>query len=121
MVKTVTNFGRSGLSDWLVQRVSGVILLLFTVVVVGFILTNPGLGYEQWRGFFDFTYMRVLSTAAVLSLAAHAWIGMWSVSTDYFTERMMGSAGMTLRLLVQGFSAVLVFTYVVWGLKILWS
>ena len=32
MVKAVTSFGRSGLSDWLVQRVSGVILLAFALV-----------------------------------------------------------------------------------------
>lgn len=121
MVKAVTSLGRSGLSDWLIQRVSGIVLLMFVVVVIGFILTNPGLDYATWRTFFDYTYMRVLSTAAVLSLGGHAWIGLWAVSTDYFTERMMGSAGNLVRALVQAGGAVLIFTYVVWGLMILWS
>ena len=33
MVRSVTSFGRSGLSDWLVQRVSGVILLAYFLCI----------------------------------------------------------------------------------------
>ena len=35
MVKSVTSFGRSGLSDWLLQRVSGVILLAYALCLGG--------------------------------------------------------------------------------------
>ncbi len=121
MVTQVTSLGRSGLSDWLVQRVSGVILLLFFVVVAGYLITNPGVGYAEWKAFFGFTYMKVLSTAAIIALAAHAWIGMWAVSTDYLTERLMGAKGTSLRLLFQLVCGAFIFTYLVWGIQIFWS
>ncbi|MFT5887825.1 MAG: succinate dehydrogenase / fumarate reductase membrane anchor subunit [Zhongshania sp.] len=122
MVTSVTNLGRSGLSDWLVQRLSGVILLAYMLVVGFYILcSGADLSYTQWSGYFNSTFMRVFSTAAVLSIVSHAWIGLWSVSTDYITERMMGGRATVLRLAFQAASAVVLFTYLVWGIQILWS
>lgn len=122
MVRSVTNFGGSGLSDWLVQRVSGVVLLAYFLVVGGYLVCEGGdLSYAQWSAYFDSTFMRVFSTAAVLSVVAHGWIGLWAVSTDYLTERMMGGKGTALRLAFQAASAVVLFTYLVWGIQILWS
>ncbi len=121
MVTAVTNLGRSGLYDWLVQRASGVILLAYFLCLAGFIVTNPGMDYESWRAFFDHTASRVLGTAAVLSLAMHAWIGLWCTLTDYVTTRMMGASANLLRGLLSAACGVLVFTYVVWGLQIIWG
>jgi succinate dehydrogenase / fumarate reductase membrane anchor subunit len=121
MVTTVTSFGRSGLYDWLMQRVSGVILLAWFLTVGGFLVANPDLSYEQWRGLFDHTAMKVFSLAAVLSLAAHAWIGLWCVVTDYLTERLMGPRGHVLRALAQLVIGSMLFIYVVWGVQILWG
>ena len=121
MVTAVTNLGRSGLSDWLVQRVSAVVLLAYFICILSFLVANPGLGYERWHGFFDHTAMRVFSMLALLSLVAHGWIGMWSVSTDYLTERLMGSRGNLLRGLFQLVCGLVVFTYLVWGVQIFWG
>ncbi len=121
MVKAVTSFGRSGLSDWLVQRVSGVILLVFAIAVVAKLAFGGELTYEDWKAFFDGICMQVLTTAALLSLVAHGWIGMWAISTDYFTERLMGAKGNVIRLAFQAVCAAVLFTYLVWGMRILWS
>ncbi len=121
MVTAVTNFGRSGLSDWLVQRVSAVVLLAYSVFIVWYLLTNPDLSYLQWKALFASTPMRVFSVAALLATVAHAWIGLWSISTDYMTERMMGDRGNILRWVVQLGGALLLFTYLVWGIQVLWS
>ena len=53
MVTAVTNLGRSGLYDWLAQRVSAVVLLAWFICLGSFILANPDMDYERWRGFFD--------------------------------------------------------------------
>ena len=122
VVKSVTSFARNGVADWIVQRVSGVVLLAYFIVVGGYLVSvGSGLDYAQWSAFFSSTFMRVCSTAAVLSVVAHAWIGLWAVSTDYLTERMMGSKGLALRLAFQALSGVVLFTYLVWGIQILWS
>ena len=121
MVTAVTSFGRSGLSDWLVQRVTAVILLAYTLFLFGFVFCGPAIDYAAWKALFSATWMRIFSLAALLSIAAHAWIGLWSVSTDYLTERLMGPKGNVLRLLFQAVIAIVLFSYVIWGIEILWG
>jgi|KBSSwiStaDraftv2_1062776.scaffolds.fasta_scaffold31514_3 succinate dehydrogenase / fumarate reductase membrane anchor subunit len=121
MVTAVTNLGRSGLSDWLIQRVTALVLLAYTLFIVGVVFFGPEMQYAEWVALFSQTWVRVFSLAALLSIAAHAWIGLWSVSTDYLTERMMGSKANVLRLMFQAVVAMALFTYVVWGIQILWG
>lgn len=121
MVTAVTSFGRSGLSDWVIQRVTAVVLLAY-VLFIGFELFGSAeITYASWKALFGQTWVRVFSLAAILSIAAHAWIGLWSVSTDYFTERLMGPKGNVIRLVFQAVVAIVLFTYVVWGIQILWG
>ena len=65
--------------------------------------------------------MRVFSLLAMLSLAAHAWVGLWAVFTDYLTERLMGATGNALRIICQIGSILLIFIYVIWSIQILWG
>lgn len=128
MVTSVTNLGRSGLSDWLVQRVTAVVLLAYTVFLV-VVIFGCSLDYQAWVGLFSHTAVKVFSLAAILSLAMHAWIGLWGVSTDYLIEYVLtiklgpaiGSKANLLRWAFQAASAIVLFTYVVWGIQILWS
>ena len=119
MVTSVTSFGRSGLSDWLVQRVSGVILLAYFICIGSTLL--GGVDYAQWQAMFELTSMRIFTLLAILSLAAHAWIGMWAVGTDYLTERLMGKKGNVLRLAYQIVCSLVIFIYVIWAIQILWG
>lgn len=120
MVTAVTNLGRSGLYDWLVQRISGVILLLYFLCVGSYIGLNPDMTHAQWQAFFSHTSMQVFSVAAILSIALHAWIGLWCVLTDYLTVRMIGQKGNLIRGVVSAVCGVTLFTYVVWGIQIVW-
>ncbi|MCR8922906.1 succinate dehydrogenase, hydrophobic membrane anchor protein [Dasania sp. GY-MA-18] len=120
MVTSVTNLGRSGLSDWLIQRVSAVVLLAY-VIFLSYVLLACSPDYQEWKALFENTCMRIFSVAALLAIAMHAWIGLWSVSTDYLTERTLGGKATLLRLSFQAISAAVLFTYVVWGIQILWS
>jgi succinate dehydrogenase / fumarate reductase, membrane anchor subunit len=119
MVTAVTNVGRSGLYDWLMQRVSAVILLAYFLFVGGVVAC--GVDYVEWKELFSQTWMRVFSLLALFSLGVHAWVGLWVVFTDYLTERMLGSAGNMLRFGAQCLSGIIMFTYVVWGIQILWG
>lgn len=119
MVTAVTSFSRSGLSDWLVQRVSAYVLLAY-FAFIAFVLLR-GVDYAGWSALFDATWMRIFSLLALLALAGHAWVGLWSVLTDYLTERTLGPAGNVLRIGAQLGCILLLFIYVVWGIQILWS
>jgi succinate dehydrogenase / fumarate reductase membrane anchor subunit len=119
MVTAVTSMGRSGLYDWLMQRVTAVILLAY-FLLIGFV-TLGGVDYASWKELFAQTWMRIFSLAALLSLGVHAWVGLWAVFTDYLTERLMGTTGNVLRLLAQLVSGFIMFIYLVWGIQILWG
>ena len=114
MVTSVTNFGRSGAYDWMVQRVSAVILALYTVVLVGIMVFGPDLTYQNWSALFGQTWMRIFSLMALVSLGAHAWVGLWTISTDYLKNGL-------LRFLFQVICGLLMFVYFVWGVQTLWG
>ena len=120
-MKSSTSFSRSGTSDWIAQRVSAVILAVYFVVLVGWLLMSGEVTYDAWHDFMTCTAMRIFSVLALLSLAAHSWVGLWTVTTDYMTTRQMGASANFLRLIVQISMALVIFVYVVWGVMILWG
>jgi succinate dehydrogenase / fumarate reductase membrane anchor subunit len=121
LMKSATGLTGSGSRDWYIQRVSAVVLAAYTVVMFGLILCNSGLGYEQWAGVMLTLPMKIFSLLAVLSLVAHAWIGMWQVFTDYVTTRQMGPSASGLRLVLTSAVIISVFVYAIWGIQIFWA
>ncbi len=121
MVTAATSFSRSGVSDWLIQRFSAIILGAYTLFIVGFIVAHPGLDYTTWKSLFIHPLVRIFSLAALLALVAHAWIGLWAVITDYLTSRLLGAKAIVLRLLVLAIFAVVTFAYMAWAVQILWG
>lgn len=121
MVRAATSFGRSGVSDWIVQRFSAVILAAYTIFLVGYLMLNPGIDYATWHQLFSCTAMRIFTLLALLSVAAHGWIGLWAVITDYLTERVLGCKALPLRMFILATYAIVTFAYVVWGIQILWG
>lgn len=120
MVTNVTNFSRSGLFDWLYQRVSALVLLAYFLVVIGYILSPGDLVFTEWKAFMLSTPMKLFSLLSLVMLIAHAWVGLWTITTDYLTDRALGKA-LLLRFLTQAFCGVLMFVYFVWGLMIFWG
>jgi succinate dehydrogenase / fumarate reductase membrane anchor subunit len=118
---SATSYTRSGVADWLAQRVSAYVLAAYFVVIVGYLLCNPDLEYVQWKDFMSCSAMQIFSLLALLALAAHAWVGLWTVFTDYVTERQMGAKATFIRIFLQAGMAICIFVYVVWGIQILWG
>ena len=121
MVTNVTNFSRSGLYDWMAQRVSAVILAAYVVFLLGYAVLNPGMGYADWHGLFSNNAMRIFSLLTLVALSAHAWVGMWTISTDYLTPMALGKYATVVRFLFQAACGVAMFTFFAWGVQILWG
>lgn len=121
MVKAVTTLGRNGLADWFIQRVSAVVLAAYTIFLVIYFVSNPDLQYAQWRDLYSQTWMRVFSLLALVSVAAHAWVGFWTIVTDYLTDRLLGRKALVLRMLALAIYALVTVFYLVWGVEILWG
>ena len=121
MVTSVTSFGRSGLYDWLIQRVGGVVMAAYVVFIVAYILLNPELTFEQWKSLYSHLCMRVFTLVTLLSFVSHAWIGLWAVLTDYLTDRLLGAKATVLRIFAQIVLGGVAVTYLVWGIEVIWG
>jgi succinate dehydrogenase / fumarate reductase membrane anchor subunit len=114
MVANVTSMTRNGLRDWIIQRVSAVVIAAYTIFMICYLWCNPNLLYGQWQILFSETWMRVFSLFMLLSLLAHAWIGLWTISTDYLKST-------AVRLAFQLIIISVLFICVIWGITILWG
>ena len=121
MVSSVTGYGRSGLHDYVIQRVTSVVLAVYTIYLLGFIICTPELTYEIWSGLFDQLWMRIFSLLALISIAAHARIGLWTVVTDYVTERLMGPKALVFRIVILSTYTLIIIALLIWGVEILWG
>jgi succinate dehydrogenase / fumarate reductase membrane anchor subunit len=102
-----------GMRDWLAQRVSAVLLAIYTLVLLVSLLLTPQLTYGTWAGLFASSWMKVLTLMAILSLTYHAWIGVRDIFMDY-----VKATG--LRLLLQVCTIVALIAYACWAVIILW-
>jgi succinate dehydrogenase / fumarate reductase membrane anchor subunit len=103
-----------GLRDWLSQRVTAVLMALFTLVVLAQVIFSRGpIGYDQWAGIFASQWMKVLTFCVIISLAWHVWVGVRDVLMDYVKP-------VGLRLVLQIFALVWLVGCAGWALQVLW-
>lgn len=117
-IKSATSLTRSGVSDWIVQRLSAVVLAIYSTFLLGYFAFFD-VDFDSWQALMVNPVMIASTIFALLALAAHAWIGLWTISTDYFTERHMGGTGTLVRWLFQIVSALVLVGSVVWAILIL--
>ena len=121
MVVNVTSLTRSGLGEVVLQRGSAVGIAVYTLCVAGFFLANPGVSHDQLVAYFGSTPMLLFSTLLVISTGAHAWIGLWTVGTDYIGGHYFGAHATAFRGVYFSSCIAITFVYVVWALQLFWS
>jgi len=114
MVTNATAFGRSGLHDWVWQRISAVIIAAYVFCLLGIFVLHPHLDFAAWRAIYATLGMKLFSVLCLFSLFVHAWIGIWTVTTDYLKN-------VSVRVGIQSVVIVGSLLYLVWGIDILWS
>ena len=102
-----------GLRDWIGQRVTAVIIALYTLLLLFVIVTTPKIDYGAWAGIFVSPFMKIATLLAAIALMYHAWIGARDIYMDYIKN-----AG--LRLALQVATIVLLVGYALWTVIILW-
>jgi succinate dehydrogenase / fumarate reductase membrane anchor subunit len=114
MLNLTTALGRNGLQDWIIQRVSAIILAGYTIFLLGLWLTCPLDENILWSNVFDNIWVSYATVLSLLVFLAHAWIGMWTVFTDYLKSPLLRLVSLVLVY------CILLF-YFIWTLQILWS
>jgi len=102
-----------GLRDWLSQRVTAVLMALFTLVLIVQVLMPGPLGYDRWAGIFAAQWMKVLSFVVFVALAWHAWVGMRDIWMDYVKP-------VGMRLVLQVATLVWLVGCTGWAVQVLW-
>lgn len=109
-----------GTMDFIIQRISAVIMILYTLVLLIGVLVTPELNYEGWRNLFSFKLFGVfpagqlLATLFFVSLAWHAWIGVRDIWMDYIKPT-------GVRLALQTFTALWLVGSIIYFAQIIWS
>ncbi len=103
-----------GITGWLVQRMSAVIMTLFGVVLLSFILFHAPAGFAEWKMLFSHGWVKIGLLIFFICLSLHAWIGVRDILMDYVHAvgiRLMLETGVLLSLAA----------YVLWAWSILWG
>jgi succinate dehydrogenase / fumarate reductase membrane anchor subunit len=103
-----------GLRDWLAQRLTAIVMALYTVLFISVLIAAPKLDYAAWRGLFAPQWMKFATLLFLLSLYLHAWIGVRNIFMDY-----VKNGGLRLALYAVVIAALVV--YAGWSVQILWS
>lgn len=114
MARSITSLTGNGLKDWLIQRFSALIFGLYSIFLIAWLSMHPGLTYETWNHLFQSPWVHIATILTLLSYALHAWIGIWTVTTDYLKCTI-------LRLSVQGLVIVILLAEVIWGVMLVWG
>ena len=102
-----------GLRDWLAQRITSILMALFTIAVVARVLLGGKLDYYRWAAIFAPQWMKVLAFVAMVSLLYHVWVGMRDIWMDYVQS-------MGVRLGLQVLTIAWLVGCTGWAVQVLW-
>jgi succinate dehydrogenase / fumarate reductase membrane anchor subunit len=102
-----------GLRDWLAQRITSIVMALFTVAVVVQLLTPGPVDYYKWSGIFAQQWMKVLTFVTAVSLLYHVWVGMRDIWMDYIKP-------VSIRLVLDIATIAWLVGCAGWAIQVLW-
>lgn len=103
-----------GLRDWKWQRLSAIVMTVYMVYLGIASVQHSPLTFESWHQIFNNPLMSLGTLFVLICLAIHAWIGIWTVLTDYVKP-------LWIRYTLQSVILFALFGYVMWGFVILWG
>ena len=103
-----------GFRDWLAQRVTAVLMALYTILFLAVVLVQKPAGYLGWFAVFSPAWMKIATLTFIASLLYHAWVGVRDIIMDYVKPT-------GIRLALQALAGTALVFYLVWSVSILWG
>jgi len=103
-----------GLRDWVIQRVSAVVMLLYTLYLIALVIAGGGPSYALLSALRGSTTFKLATFVFMAALLYHAWIGVRDIYMDY-----LHAAG--VRLALESITVVVLIAYLGWTIQILWG
>jgi len=114
MVKSVLGVNHQGLRDWVIQRVSAILITFYSLGLMAYLLCHPDLSYGEWHNLFSLAWMKIATILFVSAVLCHAWIGVWTIFTDYVKVFVISCILHTLVLIALA-------ACFIWAVIILWG
>ena len=114
MVKRETVGAHYGSRGWLAQRVTAVLMLAYTAVILSTVAGLPAMDYWQWKVLWQTPVVQYATILFAVSVLYHAWVGVRNIFMDYIKD-----PGLRLALYVLVIGALI--WYGVWTIRILWD
>ncbi len=114
MVNRVVVGAHYGLRDWLIQRITAILMAVYFVVLAAYLLMQPDFGYDAWTGLFSSLAVRTFTLLFMLSLFYHAWVGIRDIVMDYVKSA-------AVRLVIHVLVVLALLLYAIWSVEILWG
>ncbi len=103
-----------GVGGFLLQRVTALVMAVYTVVAIACVVLTAPQGYPGWKALFAGGFFRIATMLFLVALLYHAWIGMRDILIDYVHAYAW-------RLATQAAVAVVLVAYLIWSVSILWG
>jgi succinate dehydrogenase / fumarate reductase, membrane anchor subunit len=97
-----------GMRVWLMQRLTGLVMAVYSVMLVARAFNLKPQDYQTWLMFFEPWWLRAASLLFWISLTIHARLGIRDVLKDYVPNAQ-------LRTVMQNVVAVLLWVYLAWA------
>ncbi len=114
MVNREVSGAHYGVRDWLAQRVTAVVMVIYSVIFVVMLLKLPQFDFANWKIMWNAQWLRYATLLFLLSLFVHAWIGMRNIFMDYIK-----SSG--VRIALYSLVILSLVAYGAWAVQILWG
>ncbi len=111
--------GHWGMTGFLVQHLSSLVLAAYILCLSGYFIAVPVIDGEALRSFFGHLSMKIFSLVALLSFVAHAWVGLWTVGTDYIRPHYFGQFAALVRFLYHALVVILLAGQSLWWLSLI--
>ena len=103
-----------GLGDWLLQRLTAVVMALYTIGFAACLLMGPPSTYADWKALFAGNFVRLATMFFFAALLYHAWVGMRDIVMDYVKPT-------GIRLGLQTIIGGALLFQLIWAASILWG
>lgn len=113
MVKSVQSVAHRGLRDWILQRLSAVIIAVYTIWLFCFLACHQ-VSFAEWHHLFSRLEVKIATVMFFLALLIHAWLGVWTILTDYVKPVLLRG---TLHLIF----ILMLTAFFIWALLIVGS
>ncbi len=111
-----SNFGVTG---FLTQRISSLVLACYVLAVSVYFLMNPNVDGGQFKALLAHPVVLAFGFVALIAYLAHAWVGLWTIGTDYVRPHYFGRFASLARLLYHALVIVMLGGQALWWLYIM--